>query len=255
MDLRLFGRVLWRFRILMGAAFLLAVALALLSVYQVRFSGGLVLKARTATFYKADATLFVTQHGFPWGYADQPYRVVGKTTPTPVLHGDQARLTNLAQIYAEYANGDEVAATIKRQGLKGKIDAQPITTNLNVGAPTLPLIDVAGIAAGKQAARRVAQAATDALVAYVEGQAQAADIPLERRVMIQELQRPKKVTVFQKPKQTVPILVFLTVMLAAVGLAFVLENLRPRPGPKAVERDEEGPVLLTPEPRHAQRLD
>jgi hypothetical protein len=253
MDLRLFGRVIWRFRLLVSAAFVLAIALALLSVYQVRVSGGLGLKPRTATFYKADAVLFVTQHGFPWGYADQPYRVVGKATP--VLHGDQTRLTNLAQVFAEYANGDEVAARLKRQGLKGKIDAEPVTTNPNVGAPTLPLIDVAGIAAGKQAARKVAQGATDALVAYVERQAEAAEIPLNRRVMIQVLQQPKKVTVFQKPKQTVPILVFLTVMLAAIGLAFVLENLRARPTPRAVEREDDVPMRLSADPRHAHRLD
>jgi hypothetical protein len=253
MDLRLFGRVIRRFWFVISAAFVVALALAVLSIYQVSVSNGLVLKARKATFYKADATLFVTEPGFPWGYADQPYRVIGKATP--VLHGDQARLTNLAQVFAEYANGDEVAATLKRQGLKGKIDAEPLTTNPNVGAPTLPLIDIAGIAAGKQAARRVAQGATDALVAYVEAQARAAEIPRNRRVKIQVLQQPKKVTVFQKPKQTVPILVFLTVMLAAIGLAFVLENMRPRPAPKAVERDEDGPVRLSSDPRHAQQLD
>ena len=132
MDLRLFGRVIWRFRLIIAAAFVVAIALAVLSAYQVSVSNGLVLKARKATFYKADATLLVTEPGFPWGYADQPYRVIGKAT-TPVLHGDQARLTNLAQLFAEYANSDAVAATLKRNGLKGKIDAEPVTTNLNVG--------------------------------------------------------------------------------------------------------------------------
>ena len=169
MDLRLFGRVIWRFRLIIAAAFVVAIALAVLSAYQVSVSNGLVLKARKATFYKADATLLVTEPGFPWGYADQPYRVIGKAT-TPVLHGDQARLTNLAQLFAEYANSDAVAATLKRNGLKGKIDAEPVTTNLNVGAPTLPLIDIAGIAAGKQAARSVAEGATEALIANVERQ-------------------------------------------------------------------------------------
>jgi hypothetical protein len=254
MDMRLFGRVVWRFKILIACAFVLAFVLAILSMSQVSFKGGLSLRSRTPTFYKADALLFVTQHGFPWGYADQPYRSIAGTA-TPVPHGDQPRLTNLAQVFAEYANSDSVAGVLRRRGLIGAVDAEPVTTNPNVGAPTLPLIDISGTAASKAGAQALAQGATDALVAYVEEQAAAADIPISRRVMIQQLHRPKNVVVVQKPKKTVPILVFMTVMLAGVGLAFVLENLRPRPAPKAVEQDDDGPLLLTSEPRQVQGLE
>jgi hypothetical protein len=40
-------------------------------------------------------------------------------------------------------------------------------------------------------------------------------------------------------KKTTPIVVFLTVLLAAIGLAFVLENLRPRIRALAAEEEQQ----------------
>jgi hypothetical protein len=239
MDLRLFARVIWRFRIVVAAGFVLAIGLAVLATAQVRLQNGFSLKYRTPTFYKADSILFVTQNGFPWGSAVQPYLNSGGSlnaaTAPAIPVGDQVRLTNLAQLYAQYTNSDVIRRMLARSGnLVGVVNAQPMITNPNVGAPTLPLLDVSATASSAAAARGLAQAATDALDRYITGQQQAARIQPSDRVVIQELQRPRQVTVTQKPKKTVPILVFMTVMLGMIGLAFVLDNFR-KPPPSLTE--------------------
>lgn len=254
MDLGLFAGVLWRFRIIVAVGLVVALALAVLSAAQVTFKNGVTLRYRTPTFYRADSILFVTQTGFPWGKAVQPY-VNGDRAHPPVLSGDQQRLTNLAQVYAQYANSDIVAAILAKDRLLGTVNAQPMITNPNVGAPTLPLIDLSATASTQAGARRLAQGATTALISYLNAQMRAAGIAPSDRVVIQQLQRPTRVAVVQQPKKTIPILVFITVMLAACGLAFVLENLQRRPvGPTRIDRERDDPwVVLAQEPRHAQQ--
>jgi hypothetical protein len=46
--------------------------------------------------------------------------------------------------------------------------------------------------------------------------------------VVQVLSRPKAPVLFEGRSLTVPIVVFMTAMIATLGLAFVLENLRPR---------------------------
>jgi hypothetical protein len=58
-------------------------------------------------------------------------------------------------------------------------------------------------------------------------QAQA-DIPDKQRVVLQVFSAARNATVVSGRKKTLPIVIFLSVLLATIGLAFVLENLRPR---------------------------
>jgi hypothetical protein len=62
---------------------------------------------------------------------------------------------------------------------------------------------------------------------YVESQQQAASIPAAQRISIQVLKRPAPPVIIEPRKKTLPIVIFLAVITAAIGLAFVLENLRP----------------------------
>jgi hypothetical protein len=260
MDLKLFSRVIWRFRIIIAAGFVLALGLAVLATAQLTFQNGISLKYRTPTFYKADAILLVTQKGFPWGSAVQQYLDNGnaKTGKPPTAFGDQARLTYLAQVYAEYADSDTVRRILARKGMpNGTVDAQPMITNPNVGAPTLPLIDISATASSADGTRALAQAATNALVAYIRAQQQASVTPPNDWVIIQELRHPQTVTVVQKPKKTPSILVFLAVMIGVIALAFVLDNLR-KPPPVARQDiglpDHVAPVVADELPAVASEL-
>ena len=55
-----------------------------------------------------------------------------------------------------------------------------------------------------------------------------ADTPATERVTIQQLARPKEAKLIVPRKKTVPVTVFLSVLVATIALVFVLENLRPR---------------------------
>ena len=77
MDLRLFSRVLWRFRFLVAGGLVLACVLSFLSFASISFAGGSPkLTYRQTERWKATAVLFVTQKGFPYGYTVLP------TSPT-----------------------------------------------------------------------------------------------------------------------------------------------------------------------------
>ena len=67
MDLKLYLRVLWRFRILMAAGALLAATLAFLSFVRVDPGGSPLLSYRDDEQWVTYSMLFVTQQGFPWG--------------------------------------------------------------------------------------------------------------------------------------------------------------------------------------------
>lgn len=228
MDLQQFARVIWRFKFLVLAGIVVAFGLAALTTVRVDFNHGVSVKYRKPQYFKADSILLVTQQGFPWGQAVQAY-VAGKGTAPPVPFGDQTRLTNLAQLYAQYANSDDVQRLLMRDGrIKGVAAAQPMITNANVGAPTLPLIDLSATTTSASSAKELARRATSALQRYITAQQNSARIPSADRVVVQQLQRPQKAVIVQGRKKTLPVLVWLVVMLAVLGLAFVLENLRPQ---------------------------
>ena len=67
MDLQLYARVLWRFRFVVAVGTALAIGLAFMSYYKVSFSDGVSVTYREGEVWRSDATLFVTQPGFPWG--------------------------------------------------------------------------------------------------------------------------------------------------------------------------------------------
>jgi hypothetical protein len=63
---------------------------------------------------------------------------------------------------------------------------------------------------------------------YVRDRQDANDVPVPDRVLLQQVARPSKATVFQPRSKTMPIVIFAAVMFAFVALALLLENVRPR---------------------------
>lgn len=239
MNLHVFARVLWRFKYVVGAGFVVALILAVLTVAELPS-----LKPRTPTLYGSRATLLVTQSGFPWGSAVQQYARSGRSSDQ-VPAGDLGRLTALANLYVQIANSDVIAALVTRRATAhGTISAtQNYSISPSFYSSPLPILTLTGTSTSPKNSRLVTQAGVDVLMNYLKREQDAAGIAGRERVVVQELQRPRTAFVVQGMKKTLPIVVFLTVMLAVTGLAFVLENLRPRVPLRAVARTEDEPLI------------
>jgi hypothetical protein len=224
-SLPLYTRVLWRFRFLVTLGFLLATLLAIVSYAHVHLNGRhLQLTPRKAEVWSAEARLFVTSPGFPWGTTTQEYAT---TNGGPVPIGDPTRLASLAVLYSDFASRDAVRQIALRDSpVKGKISAEVETTL--AGTPT-QVIDLQAAAATEHDSVVLAGRAVKALQVWVAGQQRAAGTPKRDRVLVQLLTKPAKPMLIVPRKKTLSIVAFIAVMTAFIGLAFVLENMRPSP--------------------------
>jgi hypothetical protein len=228
-DLGLYLRVLWRFRILVAAGILLAVVLATLSFAKVSFAGGSPkLTYRQGERWQASSVLFITQSGFPWGRTVPKYFVPEPNSGVPAIPvGDPARFAELAQIYAQLANGDAVRRIIARDGrVQGTISAAPYTSP--DGTSTLPMIAVTATAWSPRGAKSLAARGAAAFQAFLQSRQSAAGIPRDERVVLNVIQQGYKPKLIAPRKKTVPMFVFFAVFIATVSAALVLENFRPR---------------------------
>ncbi len=245
MDLPLYGRVLWRFRVLVTIGLVVAAVLALLSVLRVDVQNGFDVKYRQQERWTSDSMVWVTQAGFPLGRAvyDQ-YLKVGDSPNAPVVAetGDPNRFTGLAALYATLVPSDPVLALVRKTGkINGEIAATQPTLQSNPTAG-LPFVQIAASAPSAAGAKVLARRATAALLAYVKLQQDSSGIPLNRRVLLQVVKEPTPAALTGKRSFTRPIVVFLATMLLVLGLAFVLENVRPRVRAVAAE----SPDVATP---------
>ena len=226
MDFQLYGRVLWRFRLIVAAGLILAIAAAGLSVFRVSTSG---FSYRQTELWSSAARLGVTQYGFPWGrlFAQSPVTGAEGEDQIPIANPD--RFNALAVLYAELATSDPVRRLMLRDGA---IDGQIIATALrdSESGTQLPLIDMTALAASPQEAVALASRGVLALQTYLEQEQRSSGVPALDRVVLQEVVRPTEAEVFQPRSKTMPVVIFLAVMFATVALAFLLENLRPRYG-------------------------
>jgi hypothetical protein len=240
MDLQLYARVLWRFKVIILLGLVLALTLALLSAVRVGSQG---FKYRSDELWSSTTRLRVTQSGFPEGrlYGQEPTTLgeePGIAPPStsqrdfPVV--DPARFNFLAIYYAELATSDPVRRLIRQAG--PPIRGQVIATSLrdDQSGTLLPLIDLAAISTSPQGAMMLAQRGAGALKAYLASQQRTNKVPQADRVVLRTIVQPRGARIFQPRSKTMPIVVFLVVMFAFVGLAFLLESIKPQP-PKANE--------------------
>jgi hypothetical protein len=227
-DFKLYARVLWRFRLLVAAGLLLAISLAFLSIVKVTPDG---LAYRQRQLWSADLRLLVTQRGFPEGrlYAQSPTQPGELTTPngdaSPVA--DPARFNTLAILYAELATSDPVRRLMSRgRPFLGRVIATPLRDDQS--GVLLPLIDIVAISDSPGAAARLARQNAAALSTFISEQQRLNDVPAADRVVVQTIVDPRRVALFQPRSKTMAMVVFLAVMFATIGLAFILENTRPR---------------------------
>ena len=233
MDFKLYSRVLWRFRLLVTAGLVLALALALLSTVRVGREG---ISHREPELWSSTLRLLVTQSGFPEGrlYAQKPVKAGEDATTqretsagSDALVADPNRFNALAILYAELAASDPVRQVMRRNGpVRGKVVATALRDE--VSGTLLPLIDLAAISTSPRAAVRLVRLGANALNTFLQEQQRANSVPAADRVVVQTIVQPRGARLFQPRSKTMPIVVFLVVMFAIVGLAFLLENLNPR---------------------------
>lgn len=231
MDLNLYARVLSRFRYLLVLGIALAGSLAVLSYYNVRFEGGRPnLTPRAQEVWKSEALLFLTEPGFPAGRRDLelvPVTVGEETTLQPEYNPPD-RYTGLAPLYAKLASSDRVRALMAQGGpVEGQFAAFPTVDTTSRRESPLPMVSLIGTGATPAAAETTVRRGKDAFLLYLRGQQSRADIPRDKRVVVQTVNEPAPAQLVVPRKKTLPFAVLLAVLFATLALIFVLENMRP----------------------------
>lgn len=219
MDLVVYYRVLWRARRIVIPGLVIALLFAAAAFI------------RQSQVWESKTTLFVTQQGFPAGRAifDEvvpidPQPRAGGYVPR---FGDPGRFISLAILYSHLANSDAVRMLIRQNGpLNGKYQAAPVPSDDGNGY--LPLINVTATSTSIGESRRLTRRATRALRAYIDREQDLNAIPPDKRVLLPVLTQRSKAELVAGRTLTRPIFVFMLAAMATVGLAFLVENLRPR---------------------------
>lgn len=231
MDLALYLRVLWRFRIIVAAGFVIAVLLAFFAVEKVSFSNGLSISPRKGETWKSDAFLQITGPHFPLG-RDVPAYTPGSSALPSAAKGDPQRLSYLTTVFAQLATGD---AVIHKLGID---PTDPVTGTLAVTALAGPaysnpailnILDFTATGPTPQGAARLARRASMAFQSWLLEQQRANAIRPSDRVLADVYKSATPPVLVSHSGRTLPIIVFLTVFGTTMGLALVLENVRPRP--------------------------
>lgn len=234
MDLPLYLRVLWRFKLIVVTGLVLAIGLAFLSVVKVNAAGPKHFQYRQGLLWADDVTLLVAPQGFPWG------------AQSFGIWADPQKYAGLATIYANLATSDEVKQIVLRDGpvdffKEPMLSAVvPYSTN-NSSSPPLPLITLEAQAATQQRVQELAKRETKAFLTFLKDRQAANKIPDNKRVMVRVI-KGDQIRLLKKRSKTTPIMIFMLVSMATLGLAFLLENLRPRVRAVAIEDIALGPA-------------
>jgi hypothetical protein len=227
-DLGLHLLVLWRFRLLIVLGTLLALTLMTLSLMRVTIEDGKPkLTYRESEVYVSVSKFQVTQAGFPEGRSVFPQSALPPTARS-IPFADPSRFTQLAFYYSQLANSDDVRRMVYQQGpLNATVLAQPVASPFDRG-DILPFIAFSGSAADPATAQEAARRGAAAFMRFLSDRQRGARIPEDERVLLKQIEEPQLGTLVAERRKTRPIAIFLAVMIAFVGLAFILENLRPR---------------------------
>jgi hypothetical protein len=229
MDIRLFFAVLRRFKKVVIGGFLLAIVLAVLSYGtpgMVHGKPGIV--PRGTETWQSQAELMITQGSDPYGRAAEQYTGGSTKTGAPAVPvGDQTYMASLAPIYAAVANGDAIRSKImKGHSVAGSYTATEVVDTATNAA--LPFVQLTAIASSSSAAVSLAQDAASVLQAYVAKQQKQAGIAPTDRVVLQLIQNGAAASLVKGHSKSLPLLVFVAVLGAALALAFVRENADPK---------------------------
>lgn len=233
MDLRLYIRVLSRWRWLVVAGSCLAVLAALAVTFKVDSDG---VGFRESKTYSAIEDVLLTERGFPVGRATvggtgDP---AGAADVAAAAAADSSRLIELAGVYVQLASSDPVVAIMEESGpVDGALEAVQFTAD--DGRSGLPLIRLTALADTGEEAVSLVRRNTKAFRQYVTARQVAADIPPAERIVLTPIRRADEAELTSGRSIVTPVIVFLAIIAVTCGAAFLAENLRPRdddsPGP------------------------
>ena len=254
MDLQLILRVIWRYKLIVGIGVVLAFALAFLSYYKVSPSGDPKLAPRQAETWESLSTIFVTSRGFPWGSTGAPNApaaadsadATGTAEQPPAEVGpDPVHLTALAALYIRLATSDPVIKEMEKSGpVDGELQAFPVASDDSGRGTELPMLTLSAQATGPEEAKALADRHRKAFIRYIERQQAGAGIPSDERVVLQTVREPTEPELLVGRKKTRPMIVLVAVLIVTLGLAFTLENLRPRVRVLPGQESYDGPSAL-----------
>jgi hypothetical protein len=268
MDLRRHIEVLRRFRVLVGISVILGIALGTLALFRVSFDGGPQLTWRHGETFKSNSVLFVTQQGFPWGRAALLNSADPATALTPAERrkaekdptanfADPSRFSGLATIYSFMLRSSDVRELMPSHPDDAQILAEPFMSNPNGNGDGLPVIGLSTTAATPAQAKALNSEAIKALLTYLKAQQDRTKTPGAQRAVVTVLNPPGPAVIDQARSKTKAIVAFLLCLIGGVALAYILENLRPRPRESDVSWIGEAPAReedLDAEAIHLPRL-
>src|SRR5262249_25091579 len=154
--------------------------------------------------------VLLTRQGFPEG------RIFGTT--------DFNRLGVLADLYSRLVTSDAVTARLEKTGpIDGDVSAGSIISSTR--QPT-PMLAIYGTSPTPSKSVALTERATDAFLGYLKDRQQRADSRPNDRVQASIVDRIGSLALVQPRKKTLPIVVFLAVMSAAIALIYALEGAR-----------------------------
>lgn len=235
MDLRLYGSVLWRYRLLVAVGWVVACTAAFFSFYSI---GGDGVTPRQSVTFNAQQDLYITARGFAEGRAAVPVEgQEGASGEEASVLADSDRLTGLTTLYGELIDSDRVREIMEREGpVEGEVVGEQYV--LNSGRTALPLLRLTASAPSEQAAVERAQRQAAAFQEFLGEEQIAAGIPPADRVVVEVLRAADSATVVEGRSIVVPMVLFLAVLAFTVALAFVVQNVQGAPAPR---RDDERP--------------
>jgi hypothetical protein len=244
MELRRHLQVLWRFRLVIVAGVLFGTVVGILASFHVSFDGGPKLTWRSDQTFESNSTLFVTQNGFPWGRVTLPVTEPGFGAPATDdadkkgsrrEYGAPERFSDLAVLYSYLATSQQVRALI---AMRAKPEQVAITPVMNPASGTgLPLLKVRTTGKTGAVTQQLNTATVDALRRYLDEEQDRAEIDAGLRVEIQVLNPPSRAVVSEGRSYMGSLIAFILAIGASIGLAYLLENLRPK-RPDPAEDDE-----------------
>ncbi len=249
MDVYLFLTVLRRAKWLVIGGIVLAAVLAILAYGRPGISGGgPVLTPRSAEVWQSEAQLLISQQAYPYRQSSvEPNGSLGSLSP----------------IYADLANGSVMQAEIrKRLGTHGSVKG---TEDIDGAASSfLPFVNLVATAPTSAEAARFARGAASIFEAFVLQQEIARRVPAKGRIELSVVQSGAHPKLAEGHKVSIPILVFIAVLMGTVALVLIKENVRQRaaalahvaseaPSVRPVPAEEEmesNPVRAHPHGKH-----
>jgi hypothetical protein len=155
---------------------------------------------------------------------------------------DPQRLSSLTALYAQLATSDSVKAlmTASERG-EGAVSVRAIPAPPYSTPTILPLLGLSASAPSPARARALADRATAAFRLWLAQRQDSAAIPASQRVVVQTLRAASAPVLAAGRSKTAAAIVFVTVMAAAIGLAFVLENMYPAARAAEAKAEAESP--------------